>query len=123
MALKEINGTFNGLSGDLYHQIHNVTGLQFGDNPHAHIRKRVFSSEQFRKENPEKPLLVDMEDFPISKEAAEQIKTILYGGLKNKKILPKTINHPEELNDEGSVVKEAWTEEVFETPYTDFVDC
>lgn len=123
MGLRENNGQFNGLSGDLYHRIKNVTTLQFGENAHAHIKKEVFSSEEFAAVNPNEPLAIVMEDFDLTREQSDRIKTILYRGLRDKPVKTGERTIPAVLDEEsGEEIEPERIEDIIRQPYNDMDD-
>lgn len=121
-----------GLKNDKGEYIHiaGIEGLRFA---HKKISIRIFKydSEEARKENFSEPSMnyfeeVEIpEDFSIDGASSinEVIQKIAYPALKSHKVWSGENKHEAETDKNGEVIKEAWTETLYNSPYADYTDC
>jgi hypothetical protein len=122
MAFKLIGGKLRGSIGDVLIRIKNVTGIALGANPSAHIRKESFISEEYRHEAPYDGY-IEMESFPISKEAADKIIAILYKEWKKMKKVTGVNITPAVIDEEsGEETTPEVREDIIEQPYAEMED-
>jgi len=119
MGFKEKNGRFKGLTTDVYHRIQGIF-IQHGQ---IELRMAKYTSEQYRRENPEDAEFYNVQSVKLSDEVKEQILALVYPELKSHNVNTGSKRHPAETDDDGKVIKDAYTEEIFDYPFADMVDC
>lgn len=119
MALLEKDGNYKGLTADIYHRIHGIF-IQHGQ---IELRMAKYTSEQYRQENPEDAEFYNVQSVKLSDEVKEQILAIVYPELKLHKVNTGSDRHSAETDDDGKIIKEAYTEEIFDYPFADMIDC
>jgi len=119
MAFKEKDGNFKGLATDIYHRIHGIF-IQHGQ---IELRMAKYTSEQYRKENPDDAEFYNVSSVALSDEVKAQILALVYPALKAHKVNIGTERHPAETDDGGKIIKEAYTKEIFDYPFADMIDC
>ena len=111
MALKDARGR--------YYRIHGI----FVDHGKIELRIARNYTEEERQEEPEEAKFYNESGLVLSEELRNQILDMIYPVLKAHKTNVRTVKHPAVISDMGKVTKKAYTEELFDSPYLDMIDC
>lgn len=114
MALQKPDGT--------YHKAARLEAIDFY-NKKAYIRFYGYANEAARKDdfaNPEENYCVQEIDVPDDKIAV--LQEMAYELAKAHKVKIGEERHPAETDENGDVIKEAWTEELIDYPFDKWLD-
>lgn len=111
MALKDERGR--------YYRIHGI----FVDHGVIELRIARNYTEEERHEEPEEAKFYNEPGLELSEELRNQILDMIYPLLKAHKTNVENIHHPAVIDKMGQVTEEAYTEETFDEPYKEMIDC
>jgi len=111
MALKDEKGRY-----------HRITGI-FIQNGYMEVKIAKNYDETERKEEPEEARYFNVSGIKLTEDQMNELLGNVYPLLKTHKTNIQEVRHPEETDEEGEIVKEAWVEETFDQPFKDMKDC